>query len=125
MLKEKNMSNKIFGPYSPIFQINNLFFISGQIPIDKNTGIIPKKISEQTDLILMNIYFLLKNYKLKIKNIIKTTIFTTTMDKLKEINLSYKNFFDKYTDKYPARSCIGVSELPKKVNIEIEAIASI
>ncbi|VFP88426.1 2-iminobutanoate/2-iminopropanoate deaminase [Buchnera aphidicola (Cinara piceae)] len=125
MLKKKYTPNKIFGPYSPIFQINNLFFLSGQIPVDQKTGIIPKDLCKQTDLILMNIYSLLKNHKLNIKNIIKTTIFTTKMDKLKEINLSYKKFFDQYTDTYPARSCIGVSELPQKVSIEIEAIASI
>ncbi|WP_154027466.1 Rid family detoxifying hydrolase [Buchnera aphidicola] len=119
------LTKKIFGPYSPILKINNLFFISGQIPINLTTGVIPKNISEQTTLILKNMNILLQENKISIKNIIKTTIFTTKMDKLKEINLSYQKFFDKYTKKYPARSCVGVSELPKKVSIEIEAIASI
>ncbi|VFP83720.1 Rid family detoxifying hydrolase [Buchnera aphidicola] len=124
MLKKKNVSKKIFGPYSPILKINNLFFISGQIPINQNTGTIPKYLSEQTNLVLNNLRILLEENQLSIVNIIKTTIFTTKIDKLKEINLYYKKFFDKYTTIYPTRSCIGVLELPKKVYIEIEAIAS-
>ncbi|VFP85976.1 2-iminobutanoate/2-iminopropanoate deaminase [Buchnera aphidicola (Cinara pseudotaxifoliae)] len=125
MLKTKNILNTVFGPYSSIRQANNLLFISGQIPINKNTKIIPKCISEQTTLALKKINLLLLENQLSVKNIIKITIFTTKMDKLKEINLSYQNFFNKYTNRYPARSCVGVSELPEKVCIEIEAIASI
>ncbi|VFP81144.1 2-iminobutanoate/2-iminopropanoate deaminase [Buchnera aphidicola (Cinara kochiana kochiana)] len=125
MLKEKCTFKKPFGPYSPILKINNLFFISGQIPVDQNTGLIPKYLTEQTTLVLNNINTLLKENQLSVKNIIKTTIFTTKINKLKEINLFYQKFFDKHTTIYPTRSCIGISELPKKVFIEIEAIASI
>ncbi|ABJ90694.1 Rid family detoxifying hydrolase [Buchnera aphidicola] len=117
--------NIVFGPYSPCIKINNLFFFSGQIPICLKTGLMPKNLSEQTILTLKNIKRLLYKNKLNIKNIIKTTIFTTNMDKLNEINLSYKNFFKKYTNVYPARSCIGISKLPKKAKIEIEVIAAL
>ncbi|VAX76613.1 Rid family detoxifying hydrolase [Buchnera aphidicola] len=125
MFKKKNTVRKLFGPYSPIIKTDNLFFLSGQIPVNATTGIIPQGVNEQTTLILENIYILLKKNKLKLKNIVKITIFTTKMDKLNEINLSYKKFFKKNNIRYPARSCIGVSQLPKNVAIEIEAVASL
>ncbi|WP_244268594.1 RidA family protein [Buchnera aphidicola] len=125
MLKKKYILNKTFGPYSPIIQVNNLFFISGQIPIYHRTGVIPDNLYEQTSLALNNIRVLLKKSNLHIRNIVKITIFTTKINQLNEINLSYQEFFNKYTLKYPARSCIGISALPKKVDIEIEAIAAI
>ncbi|MGI4816640.1 MAG: Rid family detoxifying hydrolase [Janthinobacterium lividum] len=125
MSKKKYVLNTVFGPYSSIIQAKDLYFISGQIPVNKKTGIIPKYISDQTTLALQNIDVILKENHLSIQNIVKITIFTTKMDKLKEINLSYQKFFNKYTKQYPARSCIGISELPQKVYIEIEAIASV
>lgn len=115
--------NTIFGPYSQIVQINNLFFTSGQIPVNQKNKCIPNTISEQTKLVLQNIKKLLINQNLTIKNIIKITIFTTKLDLIKDINLTYKNFFDLYTTNYPVRSCIGVNQLPKNVFIEMEAIA--
>ncbi|VFP77813.1 Rid family detoxifying hydrolase [Buchnera aphidicola] len=125
MSKKKYVLNTVFGPYSSVIRTKDLFFISGQIPVNKKTGIIPKYISDQTTLALQNINLILHENYLSIQNIVKITIFTTQMDKLKEINLSYQKFFNKYTNQYPARSCIGISELPQKVSIEIEAIASV
>lgn len=124
MLEKKYTLNQKFGPYSTIIKKNNFYFISGQIPINKKTGMIPQSISDQTTLTLKNIFTILQKNQLNIKNIIKITIFTTKLDKLNKINNAYQDFFDQHTTKYPARSCIGVSQLPKKVHIEIEAIAS-
>ena len=56
--------------------------------------------------------------------IIKTTIFTTCLKKINDINHSYENFFIQENILiFPARSCVEVSKLPKNVKIEIEAIA--
>lgn len=115
---------KTYGPYNPCVRSGNLLFLSGQIPIDNNNGLIPNNISDQTLTALCNIKNILKINKLNIKNIIKTTLFTTNLNQLDEINLIYSNFFRKYTNIYPARSCIGVLKLPKNVLIEIEVIAS-
>ncbi|WP_075431993.1 RidA family protein [Buchnera aphidicola] len=123
-LSTSNKKIKIYGPYTPAIRSGNFLFLSGQIPINKKNGEIPEKISEQTQLSLKNILYILKEHHLCIKNIIKITIFTTELKKLDAINQTYSNFFKKYTKIYPARSCIGVLVLPRNVSIEIEAIAS-
>ncbi|CAL4321515.1 Rid family detoxifying hydrolase [Buchnera aphidicola] len=112
------------GPYSQGIKINNILMISGQIPIEKNNSIKTKKIFLQTKIVLNNIKKILKSSKMKVKNIVKTTIFTTKLNKIKEINKAYEKFFLKNnTLNFPARSCIEVKKLPKNSKIEIEAIA--
>ena len=123
-LSSSNKKIKIYGPYTPAIRSGNFLFLSGQIPINKKNGKIPEKLSEQTQLSLKNLLYILQENKLCINNIIKITIFTTKLEKLDKINKIYSNFFKKYTNIYPARSCIGVFTLPKNVSIEIEAIAS-
>lgn len=125
-IKKKIFTNKSplpIGPYNQAFKIDNYVFISGQIPIDSKTGTIPKGIQDQTILVLTNIHLILEAAELKIKNIIKTTVFLTNLNEMKEMNNVYKNFFIKHESEFPARSCIEVSRLPKDVKIEIEAIA--
>ncbi|NIH16581.1 MAG: hypothetical protein G8D24_00745 [Buchnera aphidicola (Periphyllus lyropictus)] len=119
----KNAPNPI-GPYSQAIKKNGFLMISGQIPIHPILNTIPKKISNQTNLILKNIEIILKKAKFKIKDIIKTTIFTTNLNKINNINYEYEKFFiNKKIFIFPARSCVEVSKLPKNVKIEIEAIA--
>ncbi|BGI51478.1 MAG: Rid family detoxifying hydrolase [Buchnera aphidicola (Ceratovacuna japonica)] len=120
---KKKCLPKEIGPYSSIYESKGIFMISGQIPISNNNEKIPKDISSQVKIVLKNIKNIIKHKKLHIKNIVKITIFTTNIEKIKIINKIYKKFFKKYTNKFPARTCIEVSKLPKNSDIEIDAIA--
>lgn len=97
--------------------------ISGQIAINPINNKIPKNIDEQTKIVLNNIKTIIESKNLKIKNIVKTTIFTTKLHYINKINTIYKKFFEKYTKNFPARTCVEVSKLPKNSIIEIDAIA--
>lgn len=116
-----------FGPYVQAINTGNMVFVSGQIGICPDTGKIPDNIRDQTQQALQNIRHIIEHANLQIKNIIKTTIFVTNINDLPEINISYKNFFKKYSSyndiHFPARSCVEVSKLPKNAKIEIETIA--
>lgn len=115
------------GPYTQSIETNNIIFISGQIPIIPNTLLIPNNIYDQTYQVLKNIKNIIESKKLTINNIVKTTLFIKDMNDLSIINTSYKKFFESHTSlkvfKFPARSCVEVSRLPKDVKIEIESIA--
>ncbi|CAL4322828.1 Rid family detoxifying hydrolase [Buchnera aphidicola] len=111
------------GPYSQGVVFKNILFTSGQIPINKKLQIIPIDIFEQTKICLQNIGFILEKSNFQINEIIKIVIYTTKLEKIDLINNSYKKFFESYQMILPARTCIGVSKLPKNVDIEIEAIA--
>ena len=109
------------GPYSQAVKANNLLYLSGQLPIDPETGdIAANDIVTQSRQVLKNIKAILDEEGLAINQVLKTTIFIKNMDQFSLINEEYKFFFK---DHKPARSTVEVSRLPKDVLIEIEAIA--
>ena len=109
------------GPYSPALKVGKLMFISGQIPVDPESGdLIKGDIQKQAKQIFSNLTTLLDVYSLTLKNIVKTTVFLTDMNNFSEFNEVYAQYF---TEEFPARSCIEVARLPKDAEVEIEAIA--
>ncbi|MCX2683276.1 RidA family protein [Campylobacter sp. MIT 21-1685] len=117
------MSNypKPIGPYSAYRQGEGLLFVSGQIPINPQTGEIESKdIKEQTRQVLKNIEAILKENKLSLSEVLKSTCFLTDMKDFSAFNEVYAEFF---TPPYPARSAFAVKDLPKDAKIEIEIIA--
>jgi 2-iminobutanoate/2-iminopropanoate deaminase len=122
IIKTQNAPKPI-GPYSQAIKIDNLIILSGQIPIDIISNHMPENIAEQTYLVLKNIKSILIHAGFQIKDIIKTTVFTTNLKKIDIINEIYTTFFIENKSEFPARSCIEVKSLPKNAKIEIEAMA--
>lgn len=109
------------GPYSPALKVGNLIFASGQLPINPKTGkMIEGDIEAQARMALDNLKAVLEPYSISMENIVKTTIFLKDMNNFARVNKVYAQYFK---EKFPARSCIEVSRLPKDADIEIEAIA--
>ena len=108
------------GPYSPGIQTGNMVFLSGQLGIDPATGKLAEGgVGAQARQSLKNIQALLAEVGATEKNVVKTTVFLTSMADFKEVNEAYAAVFD--TD-CPARSCVAVKELPLNGLVEIEAI---
>jgi len=109
------------GPYSPALKVGNLIFASGQVPIDPKTGeMIEGNIEAKTRRVLENLKAVLEPYSIGLENVVKTTIFLKDMNNFVRVNKIYGEYFK---EKFPARSCVEVSRLPKDAEIEIEAIA--
>lgn len=117
---------KAFGPYSPIYQAGNHYYISGQVGVDPSTKKTSSTISGQTKQVMENLKLILKSRNLSFSALVKTTVYLKNIDKFKEVNDIYESFFDDGVPK-PARACVEVSALPnvsdKELLIEIEAIA--
>ncbi len=120
IILSKNVPAAI-GPYSPALKVGNLIFASGQLPIEPETGkIIDGDIETQTRGALENLKAVLQPYSIGLENVVKTTIFLKDMNNFVRVNKVYGEYFK---EKFPARSCVEVSCLPKDAEIEIEAIA--
>ncbi|MFN3692278.1 MAG: Rid family detoxifying hydrolase, partial [Fervidobacterium sp.] len=114
---------KAVGPYSSAVRLGNFIFFSGILPIVPDTGeLIVEDVAKATEQILKNLYNMLSEIGLSPKNVVKTTIFTTKLEEFGKINEVYGNFFSLYTSKFPARSTVGVSALPKGASVEMEFI---
>ncbi|RJS62391.1 RidA family protein [Bacillus sp. PK3_68] len=116
-----NKAPKAIGPYSQAISVDGFLFLSGQIPIDPETGeVIENDIRLQTQQVLKNIRAILETESYSLTNIVKTTIFINDMNNFSHVNEEYAQFMGEHN---PARSTVEVSRLPKDVMIEIEAIA--
>lgn len=109
------------GPYSQAVSADGLVFVSGQLPINPETGEFPSDdVSEQTYQSLNNIREILKEAGYGMENVLKTTVFLQDMNDFADMNAVYETFF---TDPYPARAAFQVAKLPKGAKVEIEAVA--
>lgn len=111
---------KAIGPYSQAVENNGMLFISGQIPVDPATGIIPDGIAAQTEQVMKNIAAILLEAHFSFDDIVKTTCLLSDIDNFSAMNEVYARYF---LVNPPARAAFAVKDLPKGVMIEIEAIA--
>jgi 2-iminobutanoate/2-iminopropanoate deaminase len=125
MKKEIITTEKAFVSKSPLVQglkVGNLLFVSGQVPVDSKTlEVVSEDFSIQARHVLEGLKAILKAAGSSLQTVAKTTVFLTDMGRFQEMNQIYKEYFPEP----PARTCIGVKELPRKSQIEIEAIAVI
>ena len=108
------------GPYSTYRETTDLIFVSGQIPINGETGNIEsQEFSDQIKQVMENIALILKETHKSFDDIIKTTCFLTDLNDFELFNEVYGSYFK---EEFPARSAFQVSKLPKDALVEIEFI---
>jgi len=111
------------GPYSQGIATTGLVFVSGQLPVDPETGAFPEGgIASQTKQSLKNLVEILACKSMTLDHVVKTTVFLSSMDDFSEMNAVYQEMFGE--GNYPARSAVEVARLPKDALVEIEAIAT-
>ncbi len=117
-----NLAPQAIGPYSQgVNVVGELTFVSGQLPINAETGIMEEDVAKQTKQSLENMKAILEETGLTMDNVVKTTIFLSNMEDFAVVNEVYGSFF---AEPFPSRSTIEVARLPKDAKVEIEAIAS-
>lgn len=116
-----NNAPKAIGPYSQAIEANGMLFISGQIPVNPQTGkIVDGGIREQTEQVMKNIGAILLEAGYTYENVVKSTCLLADMKYFKDMNEVYGTY---YSSNAPARATFAVAELPMQVLVEIEAIA--
>jgi len=109
------------GPYSQAVKVAGWVFLSGQIPINPETGeLVAGEIARQTEQVMANLEQVLAAAGCTFGDVIKTTIYLKDMDDFATVNEVYGKFFQGSP---PARATIQVARLPKNAGIEIEAVA--
>lgn len=108
------------GPYSQAVELNGTLFVSGQLPVDPETGLIPDGIEAQTRQSLTNIGAILEADGLTYNDVVKTSVFLSDINHFAAMNAVYAEFF---TQDKPARVCFQVAALPKGALVEIDVIA--
>ncbi len=119
---DKAPNPKAVATYSQAVEANGMLFISGQLPIDPETGkLVQGGISEQTEQVLKNIKEILSAAGYTFQDVVKSTCLLTDMNNFAGMNAVYGKF---YFENSPARAAFAVTGLPMDALIEIETIAS-
>ena len=112
---------KAIGPYSQAIEANGMLFISGQIPMDAQTGkLVEADIKVQTRQVMENISAILKEAGYSFSDVVKSTCLLSNMDNFAGMNEIYGEY---YKENPPARAAFAVKTLPLNVLVEIETIA--
>jgi 2-iminobutanoate/2-iminopropanoate deaminase len=110
------------GPYSQAVEVNNMLFISGQVPLNPATGTIEATdIAGETEQVMKNLNAVLTQAGYDFNHVVKTTIFLSDMSLFTAVNEVYGKYF---TGNFPARETVAVKGLPRNVNVEISMIAA-
>lgn len=110
------------GPYSQAVAAGGLLFVSGQIPLDPETGkIVEGDIQAQAGRIFKNIGAILHEAGLDFSNVVNATVFLTDIEDFAAVNAVYAEYFKEGF--LPARSAVQVCALPKQAKLEISCVA--
>jgi 2-iminobutanoate/2-iminopropanoate deaminase len=108
------------GPYSQGIDAASLIFVSGQLPLDPKSGLMPAEPAAQARQAMENVKAVVEAAGSSMEKIVKVSIFLQNLDHFTAINEVYAGYFSGV---FPARSCVQVARLPKDALLEIEAVA--
>ena len=109
------------GPYSQAILAGDTLYCSGQIALDPATdNLVTESIAAETHQIMKNVIAVLEEAKMSLDNVVKCSIFMSSMEHYEAINEVYSEYFQVNP---PAREAVAVKTLPKEVNVEISVIA--
>lgn len=111
---------KAVGPYSQAVSLNGTLYVSGQLPINPQNGLMADGIEAQTRQSLDNIGAILNAADLDYSDVVKTTVLLADIKDFAAMNAVYAQYFPQPS---PARVCFQVAALPMGALVEIDAIA--
>ena len=110
------------GAYSQAVKLDNIIYLSGQIPlVPEKMEIVSEEIEIQIKQVFINLGHVLNASGSSLNKILKLNVYLTDLSHFPLVNKHMESIFEK---PYPARAAIGINKLPKDALIEIDAIAT-
>jgi 2-iminobutanoate/2-iminopropanoate deaminase len=111
------------GPYSQAVRAGQLLFVSGQIPLEPDTGeLVEGGIVDQTHRVMRSLGAILEAAGVSFDAVLRTTVYLTDLGEFAAMNDVYASYF---TDPTPARATVQIAGLPKGARVEIDVIATL
>jgi reactive intermediate/imine deaminase len=108
------------GPYSQAIRTGNLAFLSGQIPLVPETmEIVAGDFEARARQVFENLKSVAEAAGGSLNDAVKITVFLTDLDNFATVNAVMEDYFEQ---PFPARAAVGVSSLPKGVDVEADAV---
>lgn len=114
---------RAIGPYSQAIKAGGLLFVSGQIPLDPQSGqMVEGDIAAQTHRVFANLRAILEAGGTSFDRVVRTTVYLADMHDFAAMNEVYATYFESPA---PARATIQAARLPKDARVEIDVIAEL
>ena len=111
---------KAIGTYSQAVKVGNTVYLSGQIPLDPETMQLKNSsIGEEIHQVFKNLKAVAQAAGGDMKDFVKVNVYLTDLSNFAEVNKAMAEYFH---EPYPARAAVGVKELPRGANVEIEGV---
>src|SRR3712207_5591497 len=94
------------GPYSHAVIAGDFVFISGQGPVDPETGAMPDAFTDQVRQTFANVRTILQAAGSSLDNVVKVHAYVSDLTRFAEFNELYKEFFESDP---PARTTVGAN----------------
>ena len=107
------------GTYSQAIRAGRTVYLSGQIGLDPATMQVVEGIEAQIHRVLRNLQAVATMADASLDDAVKLTVFLTDLAHFARLNEIMAQYLKP---PYPARSAVGVSQLPRGALVEIEAI---
>ena len=110
-------------PYSQAIIANGFVFVSGQGPVDPDTGkLVLGDIKNQTKLVLENIKVILEAAGSSLEKSVKCSVFLKDINDFPAMNEVYKTYFKENP---PARTTVQAGDIFGGIGVEIDCIATL
>jgi len=114
---------KPVGPYSQAVIHNGLMYVSGQIPIDPESGeLVRGTIEDETKAALNNLKVIVEDAGASMEDVLRVSCYLLDMEDFPRFNAVYAQYF---TSNPPARSTFQAAKLPLDVQVEVDAIVAL
>jgi reactive intermediate/imine deaminase len=108
------------GPYSQAIRHGDIVFLSGQIPLDPETGrLVEGDMAEQVHRVFRNLRAVCEAAGGDLDGLVKLNVYLTDLGHFATVNEIMKSYF---SEPYPARAAVEVSALPLGAKVEMEAV---
>ena len=108
------------GTYSQAVRVGPTVYISGQIPLDPATGqLVSGDIEVEIRRVFDNLEAIAKAAGGSLRHAVRVTVFLTDLVHFAKVNEIMSRYFSQ---PYPARAAIGVKQLPKNSQVEMDGV---
>ena len=115
-----NKAPAAIGAYSQAVRCGNLVYLSGQIPLNPETGeLVSGDFRAQATQVFKNLQAVIEEAGASFENVVKINAYLTDLANFAEFNRVQAEFMK---EPFPARAAVGVASLPKGALVEAEAI---
>ena len=108
------------GTYSQAVKVGDTVYLSGQIPLDPKTmTLVGGAMEDQVRQVFDNLSYVCTAAGGKLSDLVRVGVYLTDLEHFATVNAVMEEYFEA---PFPARSAIGVAELPKGAQVEVDAI---